>query len=68
MDYYEWQTLQIQNKPKSLVTEIQNVQVIKARQQTQVMACQIFTPPTLSTEELGQFVHSDSLCAPEGSP
>lgn len=52
-------------KPRFTYHRIQNVHVIKARQYS-VMACQIFTPLTLSTEALYHFVHSDSLCTSKG--
>lgn len=52
-------------KPRFTYHIIQNVHVIKARQYS-VMACQIFTPLTLSTEALYHFVHSDSLCTLKG--
>lgn len=52
-------------KPRFTYHIIQNLHVIKARQYS-VMACQIFTPLTLSTKALYHFVHSDSLCTLKG--
>lgn len=52
--------------PRLTYHVIQDLHVIKARQYS-VMACQIFTPLTLSTEALYHFVHSDSLCTLKGS-
>lgn len=52
--------------PRSTYHMVRDLHVIKARQYSKVMACQIFTPLTVSTEALYHFVHSDSLCTSKG--